>query len=97
MITLHTVSDVVALLKTKTARDDGVEAEVFYRNGMASIEAVAAALRYLGYEVEVFDRGGLRLKLLAVPAVGTRRRKRDQTTLFDMPAASKSRGAYDEE
>lgn len=59
MFELETLGDVVALLKTKEARDNGVEDRVFHRNGILSLEGVALELRRRGYEVEVFEaRGG---------------------------------------
>ncbi len=94
-VELETLSDVVALLKSKDAREYGVGAETFRSNGMASIHAVATGLRARGYEVEVFaDGGGERLRLLSVPAVGAKRRKRQQGTLFELPAANS--GPYNE-
>ena len=92
---LEGISEVVALLKTADAKEHGVEEAVFHRNGLASIHAVATGLRARGYEVEVFGpRGGQRLRLLSTPGVGARRRKRDQTSLFDLPPRSEARGTY---
>ena len=55
---LETLTDVVNLLKTKEARDNGIEEKVFHRNGIVSIEVAATELRHRGYEVETFDAGG---------------------------------------
>jgi len=54
----ETLSEVVALLKTKEARDNGVEERIFHRNGILSIESAALELRRRGYEVELFEDGG---------------------------------------
>lgn len=95
VIDLETLGDVVGLLKTKHARDYGVDESVFHRNGIASIEVAATVLRSRGYEVETFSLGGVqKMRLLAVPAVGARKRKRDQGKLFELP--SKTRGPYED-
>jgi hypothetical protein len=97
VIFLHTLSDVVALLKTKEARDNGVEERVFHRNGILSLEGVATELRHRGYEVELFENGGgPRIRLLAVPHVGAQRRKKEQLSFLDPPGPKKPRGTYDE-
>ncbi len=91
IIELETLSDVVALLKTKEAQDNGVEESVFRRNGMASIEAVATGLRARGYEVQGFvDGGGIkRLRLLATPGVAAKKRAAAQGSLFPLPPRRK--------
>jgi len=97
MFELETLSDVVALLKTKECRDNGVEEAVFHRNGILSLEGVALELRRRGYEVELFEQGGgMRIRLLAVPSVGARRRKKDQLSLIDIPPRKRSRGTYED-
>jgi len=81
---LTNVSEVVKLLSTAKAKMFGVLAEVFHENGWFSLEAVAMDLRARGYEVEVFRDSGEneRIKLLAAPAVGAKRRKKDQMSLL---------------
>jgi hypothetical protein len=97
MFELETLSDVIALLKTKECRDNGVREEVFHRNGILSLHGVATELRHRGYEVELFEHGGgMRIRLLAVPSVGARRRKKDQLTLVDVPPRNRSRGPYED-
>ena len=91
---LESLTDVIALLKTKEARDNGVEERVFHRNGILSLEGVAVELRRRGYEVETFDgRGGRCIRLISVPAVGARRRKKQQLSLLD-PPKNRPRGPY---
>lgn len=95
---LHTISDVVALLKSKEARREGVEAGVFQREGLLSVDAVAVELRSRGYEIEVSSSGGdRRVRLLSTPGVGARRRKRDQLSLVPRLPPPKPRGPYEEE
>lgn len=91
VVELETLSDVVKLLNTKEAREEGVEEAVFHRNGMASIEAVAVGLRARGYEVQGFvDGGGKKLRLLSTPGVAARRRASDQGHLFPLPPRQKN-------
>lgn len=97
MYELETLSEVVALLKTKEARDNGVEAQVFHRNGILSLGGVALELRRRGYQLELFDDGGgPRIRLLAVPRVGAQKRKPDQLSFLDPPSRKRPRGTYDE-
>jgi hypothetical protein len=87
IIELETLSDVVKLLKSKEARDSGVDEHVFHRNGMASIEAVATGLRARGYEVQGFHKDGLKhIRLLSLPGTAAKRRKEEQGQLFALPA-----------
>ena len=58
MFELETLTDVIALLKTAEARDNGVEERVFHRSGILSLDGVAVELRRRGYEVELFEAGG---------------------------------------
>lgn len=81
---LKDVSGVVKLLSTAESKRDGVLAEVFHENGWASVPAIATDLRARGYEVEVFydDLEDERIKLIAHPAAGAKRRKKDQMSLL---------------
>lgn len=81
---LTNVSEVVKLLSTARAKMLGVLAEVFHENGWISVEAIATDLRARGYEVEVFrDKWeDERIKLLAHPAAGAKRRKKDQLSFL---------------
>lgn len=81
---LTNVSEVVKLLNTADAKWSGVRAEIFHENGWPSLEAVATDLRARGYEIRVFrDRNeDERIKLVAPPAVGAKRRKKDQMSLL---------------
>jgi hypothetical protein len=81
---LTNVSEVVRLLGTAESKEDGVLAEVFHENGWASVPAIATDLRAKGYEVEVYRDGqeDERIKLIAHPAAGAKRRKRDQMSLL---------------
>jgi len=95
LIELETLSDVVRLLSTKEAKEQGVEENIFRRNGMASIEAVATGLRARGYEVQGFVDGGTkRLRLLTTPGVAAKRRAEAQEGLFPLPPRQK-RDQYD--
>jgi len=79
---LATISDIVALLKSAKAKEEGVDLYEFERAGHIPPMAVVQELRRRGYEIETFDEDE-RCRLLAVPAIGARKRKRDQTQLFD--------------
>jgi hypothetical protein len=82
---LKDVSGVVKLLDTAEARRDGVLAEIFHENGWFSVEAVAVDLRARGYEVVVYSDtpyDDKRIKLIAHPAAGAKRRKKDQMSLL---------------
>lgn len=81
---LTNVSDVVKLLSTAKAKEEGVLAEVFNENGWISLEAIAMDLRARGYEVEVCrdESEDQRIKLIAHPAAGAKRRKKDQMSLL---------------
>lgn len=92
VIDLETISDVVALLNPKEVRKRGVTAEVFERNGLPSLDAIAVGLRARGYEIELFEEGGARrIRLIATPGVAAKRRAKDQTQLFDMPRVDQYR------
>ena len=95
MFELNTLSDVIALLETKEARDNGVEERVFHRNGIISLQGAALELRRRGYEVEIFEARGQRIRLISVPSVGARRRARQQLSLLD-PPKPKTRGPYED-
>lgn len=81
---LTNVSEVVKLLSFAENKEHGVPAEEFQANGWFSLSAIAVSLRARGYEVEVFRDSGEneRIKLLATPAVGAKRRKKDQMSLL---------------
>jgi predicted HTH domain antitoxin len=79
---LATISQVVSLLKSTKAKEEGVALHEFARAGHIPPMAVVQELRRRGYEIETFDEDE-RCRLLAVPAVGTRKRKADQVQLFD--------------
>lgn len=81
---LTNVSEVVKLLNTHKARVYGVAAEVFHENGWFSLEGVATELRARGYEIKVYrdEREDERIKLIAHPAAGAKRRKKDQMSLL---------------
>lgn len=81
---LTNVSEVVKLLSTAESKADGVLAEVFHENGWISVEAIATDLRARGYEVEVYRdaRHDERIKLIAQPAAGAKRRKKDQLSFL---------------
>lgn len=81
---LKDVSEVVKLLNTAESKADGVLAEVFHENGWISVEAIATDLRARGYEVDVYRDGqeDERIRLVAHPAVGAKRRKKDQMSLL---------------
>ena len=81
---LTNVSEVVKLLSTAIAKKRGVLAEIFHENGWVSVPAIATELRSRGYEVEVFrDKWeDERIKLIAHPAAGAKRRKKDQMSLL---------------
>jgi hypothetical protein len=81
---LKDVSGVVKLLSTAESKEDGVLAEVFHENGWISVEAIATDLRARGYEVDVYrdSQEDERIKLIAHPAAGAKRRKKDQMSLL---------------
>jgi hypothetical protein len=79
---LANISGIVKFLKTPVAKEKGVEMSEFARAGHIPPMAVVQELRRRGYEIETFDENE-RYRLLAVPAVGARKRKADQTQLFD--------------
>lgn len=81
---LKDVSGVVKLLSTAESKEDGVLAEVFHENGWASLPAIEMDLRARGYEVETFydKKEDERIKLIAHPAAGAERRKKDQMSLL---------------
>lgn len=79
---LGTISQIVKFLKTVEAKEEGVEIQEFARAGYLPPMAVVQELRRRGYEVETFDEDE-RCRLLAVPSVGSRKRRADQTQLFD--------------
>jgi hypothetical protein len=81
---LKDVSGVVKLLSTAESKEDGVLAEVFHENGWASVPAIAVDLRARGYEVKVYRDyfEDERIKLIAHPAAGAKRRKKDQMSLL---------------
>jgi hypothetical protein len=94
-IELETLGDVVKMLNPKEVRRRGVEARIFTENGLL-ISAVAAGLRTRGYEVEVFEQGGVRrLRLVASPGAAAKRRAADQAQLFDLPPTGR-RGPYED-
>lgn len=89
-VELETLGDVVQMLNPKEVRRRGVEEKIFTENGLM-ISAVAAGLRARGYEVELFEQGGVRrLRLVATPGVAARKRAPDQVQLFDAPAVQHS-------
>lgn len=77
---LGTISQIVSLLKT--VKREGVDLQEFARAGHIPPMAVVQELRRRGYEIETFDEDE-RCRLLAVPAVGARKRREDQAQLFD--------------
>lgn len=81
---LTNVSEVVKLLSTAESKRDGVAAEVFYENGWCSVPAIVTELRSRGYEIaELGDEFEVtRIKLIAHPAAGAKRRKKDQMSLL---------------
>ena len=79
---LATISDIVKLLKSAEAKEEGVDLQEFARAGHIPPTAVVQELRRRGYEIETFDEDE-RCRLLAVPAVGAKKRKRAQAQLFD--------------
>lgn len=79
---LASISDIVKLLKSAKAKEEGVDLYEFARAGHIPPMAVVQELRRRGYEIETFDENE-RCRLLAVPAVGARKRGRDQAQLFD--------------
>lgn len=79
---LATISQIVNHLKSAKAKEEGVDLQLFALAGHIPPMAVVQELRSRGYEVETFDEDE-RCRLLAVPAVGARKRKVDQAQLFD--------------
>lgn len=87
-------ADLIKILKD--FGDEGCPADVLRRQGVATPTAAAAELRRSGHEVDVIRTGGgIRLIYRNPPSVGNRRRKKAQTSLFDI--TPRPRGAYDEE
>lgn len=78
------VSDAVKFLSTAEAKRDGVLAGIFHENGWFSLSAVAMDLRTRGYEVRLFEdeKEDERIKLIAHPAAGAKRRKKDQLSFL---------------
>lgn len=87
---ISNVSDAVKLLSLAENKEHGVLAETFHENGWCSLEAVATDLRARGYEVEVYrdELEDERIKLIAPPVVGAKRRKKDQLVFFGEPRRS---------
>ena len=81
---LKDVSGVVKFLSTAESKREGVLAEVFHENGWVSVPAIAMDLRARGYEVEVYrdEHEDERIKLIAHPATGAKRRKKDQLSFL---------------
>lgn len=79
---LASISDIVKRLMSAEAKKKGVGLYEFERAGHIPPMAVVQELRRRGYEIETFDEDE-RCRLLTTPAVGARRRKRDQAQLFD--------------
>lgn len=79
---LATISQIVSLLRSPKAKEEGIALHEFARAGHIPPMAVVQELRRRGYEIETFDENE-RCRLLAVPAVGARKRKADQAQLFD--------------
>lgn len=79
---LSSISGIVKFLKTAKAKEEGVDLQEFARAGHIPPMAVVQELRRRGYEIETFDEDE-RCRLLAVPAVGARKRRADQAQLFD--------------
>lgn len=81
---LTDVSSIVGFLSTAENKADGVLVEVFHENGWISAEGIATELRARGYEIDVYrdSQEDERIKLIAHPAVGAKRRKKDQMSLL---------------
>ena len=81
---LTNVSEVVKLLSTAESKADGVLASVFHENGWISLAAIGVELASRGYKVEVFfdQKEDQRIRLLETPAVGAKRRKKDQLSFL---------------
>jgi len=88
MFELETLSDVIALLKTKECRDNGVEEKVFHRNGILSLEGVATELRHRGYEVEIFESRGGAANTACLGPVGGRAAAQKRPALLSRPTGS---------
>lgn len=84
---IASVSDAVKVLSTAEAKREGVLARVFHENGWFSLSAVAMDLRARGYEVRLFEdeEEDEWIKLVAHPAAGAKRRKKDQMSLLGDP------------
>lgn len=94
-IYLQTLSDVVDLLRTKDARENGIEERAFHRNGILSLDAVAFDLRARGYEIEVFEaKQEKRIRLVAGPREGVRRRQKQQLAFPGTSPKDRPRGPY---
>jgi hypothetical protein len=78
------ITEVVRLLSEADAKREGILAEEFHEQGWVSVPAVAAGLRARGYEVDVYrdEHEEERIKLIAHPAVGAKRRKKDQLSFL---------------
>jgi hypothetical protein len=81
---LTNVSEVVKFLSLIENKTKGVRAEKFHENGWISVEAIATDLRARGYEVLVYrdEHEDERIKLIAHPAAGAKRRRKDQMSLL---------------
>lgn len=81
---LTNVSDIVKFLGTAENKREGVLAEVFRENGHPSVHVIATELRVRGYEIDVYrdEKEDQRIKLIAHPAAGAKRRKKDQMSLL---------------
>lgn len=81
----QTVTDVVKELREANNKEHGLPWTRFHEEGIL-IDAAAQELRRRGYEIEVFDQEGdlsdRRMRLLAMPAAGAKRRKKDQMSLL---------------
>lgn len=81
---LTNVSEVVKLLSRSESLEDGVLAGILHENGWFSLPAVAMDLRARGYQIEVYrdQSEDERIKLIAHPAAGVKRRQKDQMSLL---------------
>ncbi len=78
------VSEVVKVLSAAGAKEAGVPASYFHEQGWCSVPAIALDLRARGYLIEVYrdQSEDERIKLIAHPAAGAKRRKKDQMSLL---------------
>lgn len=82
---IDTLSDLTTLMRQE--KENGVSEKTLRASGILSCEVAASGLRQRGYEVEVFGpQGAKRLRLIAAPVVGAKRRKKDQLSIFDEAA-----------